>query len=451
MDFAEAGVFSEKLLAGEPVAGWTLLKKISHGKSAVIMLAKKGGMTAAVKVFHSGLIEKYGRDAQLIRLHRERSLINRQHPNLIKILDSGCCETTGHLFVVMDYASGIPLSEALKKIPRKNIASIIEYLARAARQLEDWGFTHRDIKPENIHIDSETFSDLILLDFGVVKPHGDDSATNLQVSTAFLGTHQYSPPEMIHGREADTLDGWRAITFYQLGAVLHDLITCEPIFGYATSRHADLVFAIDNNPVIVTSDDVDPLLCNLATRCLLKNPSDRLEVVRWEDFFFSDQAKNKPSLDYRKQALLRQLKLGEKLSYVDALEISEDKRLYGIRLMSIIRSARNEFNDALAKLGELTPERTTILDGNEYPAVGITYIFTASPKLGLDSPFKVQVSVEMPPEDSSLVKLFLRASKGLDDTEIGWTPLGPTLPSLDGVSDNIQEWMISIIEEMTKK
>lgn len=246
MDFAEAKVFSDSLLRSGIIAGWELLGYLSHGKSAVVMRARRGQMAAVVKVFHPGLVEAYGREAQLIRVSRERDLIGKHHANIVRILDAGTCESTNNLFVVMGVAPGKPLSEVITSIPRANIATLIEQLARAARQLEDWGLTHRDIKPDNIHI-SEDLASLMLLDFGVLKPHGDDSATSLQVSKAFVGTHQYSPPEMIHGREENTLNGWRAITFYQIGAVLHDLITQKPIFEFATIRHADLVTAIDHS------------------------------------------------------------------------------------------------------------------------------------------------------------------------------------------------------------
>lgn len=448
MDAAEASVFAQKLLECRTIAGWRLLKKISHGKSAVVMLAENKKEQAALKIFHPGLIDGYGREAQLIRLNRERDLINKDHPNIIKIIDAGECANSGHLFVTMEYDSGIPLSKALNSIAKSDIGKIIEQLAQAAKQLEDWGLTHRDIKPDNIHIDTNTFSKIKLLDFGVVKPHGDHSATTIQISKGFLGTHQYSPPEMIHGQEEDTIDGWRAITFYQIGAVLHDLIKSVPIFNYATTRHADLVTAIDNDSIILESSDVDPILCNLATRCLLKRPKDRLELIRWEDFMLSEQQKKESPLNYRKDLLLRRLSTGAKLQYVDAIANSEHRRLAEMKSTAIVQAAKAQFDQCLAELGALIPARTTVLDGKTHPGSAITYTFSKSSKMGFSTSFRVQISVEEI-ENSSLVEVYIRASKGVDETEIGWTPMGPHLPSLDGMSDKFQEWMLSIIEELT--
>lgn len=446
MDSAEAKVFSDSLLARGSLAGWELLNLIAHGKSAVVIRACRDQMIAVVKVFHPGLIEGYGRDAQLVRIHRERELIDKHHANIARVLDAGSCDLSGHLFVVMEVAAGQPLSKVLSSIPRANIASLIEQLARAAMQLEDWGFTHRDIKPDNIHV-SDDLASLTLLDFGVLKPHGDDSATSLQVSKGFVGTHQYCPSEMIHGREENTLNGWRAITFYQIGAILHDLIARKPIFEYATTRHADLVAAIDNDHVVVTADDVDPHLCNVANRCLLKSPLERLELVRWEDFMFSDHASHKPSLQARKDALLRQLQLGNALNRIDVIEDIEDRRLKGVRLSTVVRFARVQFDQALAELGGLMPTRSTKVEGEAHPSPSVTYTFDAAPNLRLASPFRIQVSVALH-NDKSIIDVYVRASKGLAGSEVGWTHLGAALESLDGISDVFQEWMLTIIEEL---
>jgi serine/threonine protein kinase len=446
MDFAEANVFADSLLKGGPLAGWALLRYLSHGKSAVVMEGRRHEQKAVIKVFHPGLIEHYGREAQIIRINRERSLIDKQHQNIIGVLDAGICELTGNLFVAMDLAPGRPMSDVLELIPRSNIACLIEQLARAAMQLENWGLTHRDIKPSNIHI-SDDFASLILLDFGVMKPHGDDSATSVQISKAFIGTHQYSPPEMIHGCEEHTLDGWRAITFYQIGAVLHDLISRKPIFDHATFRHADLVVAINNETVVLADDEVEHNLCNLATRCLLKNPLERLELVRWDDFMFSDHSLNKPSLSSRKNALQIRLKLGTVLNRSDIIYESEQKRLNKMRLSKIVGSMRAQFDVALVELQNIMPTRSTEVIGLAHPNPSITYTFSPAPNLGLDLPFRIQLAAALH-QDRNTIDVYARASKRLADTEVGWTHLGPAMESLDSFSDVFQEWLLTIVEEL---
>ena len=446
MDYAEAKLFSDTLLAGSDIASWKPTGYISHGKSAVVLSAQHGKRTAVLKVFHPALVEQYGWHAQQIRIERERSLIDKHHENIVTIIDAGLCEKTEYFFVIMEAAEGRPLSEVLNSIPSDKIASLIKQLASAAMQLELWGFAHRDIKPSNIHI-SEDYSSLKLLDFGVMKPHGDDSATLLQASKSFIGTHQYSPPEMIHGREENSPEGWRAITFYQIGAVLHDLIIKQPIFHHATARHADLVLAINNTPVVVESKEVGDHLCSLANRCLVKNPSERLDLVSWDHFMSSVHEPAKASLDARKEALQLKVGLNKALSPADALEKQENLRLEEIRLTQIVSVAREKFDSALADLRQFMPPRTTYIDGHVYPRPAITYSFDPAPNLHLNTKFRFQIAIEIF-TDRQTVDVYVRASKGLDDTEMGWTKLVPAFKNFENFSEIFQEWIVTIIEEL---
>lgn len=446
MDNAQAQIFARDISELGQVANWKIGKYVSHGKSAVLFEAHRGEVQAVIKLFHPGLIEAYGRDSQIIRVSRERELVERQHPNIARVLDAGICEASQLLFVAMENAGGTQLSQCLNLIPTSQIPALVEQLARAAMQLEDWGFTHRDIKPDNIHIDDE-FGSLILLDFGVMKPHGDESATMLIADKPFVGTHQYSPPEMIHGQEEDTVDGWRAVTFYQIGAVIHDLVTRVPIFKYATSRNADLVRAIDNDVIVVEDDGVGSLLCNLATRCLVKNPTDRLRLVSWHDFMFSELQTEILSLDEKTDALIRRTRLGKVLRKLDVVQAREDERLRRLQVDETIRAAKTSFDSVLCDLGELLPARRTIMKTEVHPNPGLTYEFDVARDHVFEFNLRLQISLEFH-DSRDAVDVYVRASKGLADTEIGWTHLGPSLRSLTGFENAFKRWALSIIEEI---
>ena len=109
------------------------------------------------------------------------------------------------------------------------ILPLIAQVASAAQFLEDNGLAHRDIKPENIGV-SDDFSHATLLDLGVLRPVGLSNITDEGEQKAFVATLRYSPPELLYREEEDNVEGWRVITFYQLGAVLHDMIMRYPIF-----------------------------------------------------------------------------------------------------------------------------------------------------------------------------------------------------------------------------
>lgn len=269
-------------LRGKCVGGWLIREFINHGKSAVVFLAEKGGQHAALKIIDSDLVAQYGHDEQLARIKRERSLIGKEHPNLIRSLDGG--EENALLFIVMELFDGTNLAEALPKIPPEAARPLLAQIASAAKYLEDQGFAHRDIKPENIGI-SHDYKSVKLLDLGVLKPLADlGSITDHGMQKAFIGTVQYGPPEFIYREEAESVEAWRAITFYQLGAVLHDLLMRKPLFGDRKIPYARLVRAVVSETPRIDAPGIDPDLRLLAKSCLMKSPEQRLALVKWEDF-----------------------------------------------------------------------------------------------------------------------------------------------------------------------
>jgi serine/threonine protein kinase len=214
---------------------------------------------------------------------REKSLVGRTHPNLIEILDAG--EDTGRdvFFVVMTLFTGRNLAERLPNIPHERVHDIVSQVASAARFLEDLGLVHRDIKPENIGI-TDDFARAVLLDLGVLGPVGFSSITDQYGQRAFAGTLQYSPPELLKREEHDSVEWRRAVTFYQLGAVLHDLLTRKPLFSEDLTPYGHLVDVVSNHAVVVQAPGTAPELRMLAQDCLVKDPTQRLQLVSWERF-----------------------------------------------------------------------------------------------------------------------------------------------------------------------
>jgi serine/threonine protein kinase len=268
-------------LKGQTIGGWLVKDYKGFGKSAVVFLASKGEQKAALKVFDPEVVDRYGRDSQRKRIERERSLIGKSHPNLIGVYDGG---EDGHsLFVAMEYFAGTNMAQALLEIPPSEIRPLISQVASAARFLEDASFAHRDIKPENIGI-SPDLKSAKLLDFGVLRPFDLSNITDVGGQLLFVGTLQYSPPELLFREEEQSIEAWRAITFYQLGAVLHDLLMQKPLFSEFRDPYARLVRAVEREIPLVDNPKADPDLRLLAQNCLAKDPAKRLDTVKWEDF-----------------------------------------------------------------------------------------------------------------------------------------------------------------------
>ena len=282
---------SEKRLIAEllnkHVGGWEIHDRLGAGKSAVVFSASKEGATAALKVFDPELVERSGRQQQLKRIGREVSLRDKTHPNLVRILDGGECAETHHLFVAMERIDAPNLAEALQDIPRQAIKPIIAQVAEAARFLESLSppVAHRDIKPDNIAVSAD-FQKATLLDLGVILPIDlkDSEPPSDQDRRFFVGTLRYGPPEFLLRKEEYSVEGWRAVTFYQLGAVLYDLIMKERIFEAFAEPYPRLVMAVEHEIPTINSKEVPEELILLAKNCLNKDPAIRLKYLSWGDF-----------------------------------------------------------------------------------------------------------------------------------------------------------------------
>ncbi len=282
MDAAKAHLIEGKL-KGQKLGGWTVESLIDNGKSAAVFKASDGDALAAVKVFDDELIERFGDKIQLARIERELSLKGKNHPNMVKILDGGVDTITNNHYLVMEYLPGANLKQRLNDVPMEAIGGYIRDLASCAQYLETLDLVHRDIKPENILVSAD-LNKITLLDFGVLKPVKEPGITDGNGLQPFIGTLQYSSPEFLLRQEDGTVEGWRALTFYQIGGVLHDLIMRESLFGEYTEPFARLVNAVQDVVPTIHSSSVPSYLVDLAKTCLLKRPEDRLKLLTWDSF-----------------------------------------------------------------------------------------------------------------------------------------------------------------------
>ena len=323
-------------LKGEEVGGWTALDYINHGKSALVVKATKKGEVAALKIFDRDLVERFGLDIQLSRIEREKSLIGKSHPHLIEIKDGGACVKTDYLFVAMAYLPHKNLAQVLTHVPRDRIFSIISQVAQAAKFLEDTELVHRDIKPENIAI-SDDFGHATLMDLGVIRPLNLSELTDQEDEKSFVGTLQYSPPELLYREEDHSLTGWRAVTFYQLGAVLHDMIMRKPIFKGYRQPFARLVDAVRETRPEIHAEDIDSDLILLAQSSLVKEPDTRLSHVKWEHFL--EPPLKKPSIEKVRERIRKRHAILRNHPPKDSGEI-EKNRLYEryLKLQEIVSS-----------------------------------------------------------------------------------------------------------------
>jgi len=268
----------------------TLPAFINAGGSAAVFKVETPAGTCAFKVFDPRFLEGESGPAERRRLELQRKLIGHACPYLIQVCSIE--EAEGTAFVEMEFCSWPQLSARLSEIPDNEVASLICQLVTVVQFLEELNVVHRDIKPENIHI-SPDFKTLKVLDLGVARVFETADANEAAVTDhhnlrPFVATAQYSSPEYLFRLDEPTPRLWKALNFYQVGAVLHDLVMKSPLFQDEVNLGNRWLVARAVLTKTPSFADANPnrlaALKALAARCLVKDLETRLQIVDWSDF-----------------------------------------------------------------------------------------------------------------------------------------------------------------------
>ena len=253
-----------------------------------MFLWKRPSKVCALKVYDPKFLASEAAPAERYRLNLQRRLINKHCPSLIDTL--AVDEELGTCFVTMDFFDGVELKKVIGKVPDVAVAQLIRQLVDAVLFLQGMGLVHRDIKPENILV-SPDFSQLRLIDLGVVREISDDEdrvdGTDHGEKRPFIATAQYSSPEYLFRLEPPSDDLWKALTIYQVGGVLHDLVCKKPLFEKAVAadnKYALAMAVLREAPDFSSASTNISRWASLAAHCLSKDSALRLQIVDWTDF-----------------------------------------------------------------------------------------------------------------------------------------------------------------------
>ncbi|MHA0287179.1 bifunctional serine/threonine-protein kinase/transporter substrate-binding domain-containing protein [Mycobacterium sp. C3-094] len=261
------------LRTGEVFAGYLIVGRIGAGGMGEVYLAQHPRLERrdALKVLSSDLssdrefAERFRREANLTA--------GLWHPHIVGVHDAG--ETSGRLWLAMDYVEGIDASRLLKQhptgVPISDVVDIVEAVAGALDFAHNKRLLHRDVKPANILMTSTAPRRIVLADFGIARQI--DDADRLTASNMTLGTFSYAAPEQLMG---EALDG--RTDQYALAATAHHLLVGAPVFDHSNaavviSRHLNSA----PPPLSQYRRELAPLDAVL-TRALAKDPDARFET-----------------------------------------------------------------------------------------------------------------------------------------------------------------------------
>ena len=268
-------------------AGWELVDQLGVGGTAPVFEVTSPDGPRALKVYDLKFSSGQLGDIEHHRIEQQLRLQNHDCRSLVQVYDGGL--TDDRLFLLMSRAPGTELEKRLRDVPRPKLRAILHQVAQACLFLQSRDLCHRDVKAANIFV-SDDFNHATLLDISVIRGIHDPVGvgTDHDGQLPVVATARYSPPEYLFRLAKPGPPLWHALTIYQLGALLHDLIARTPLFQveYQNSKENRYRFAwvVATHIPRIPAGDIDDDLLFLAHRALDKD-WNRRSTLRIEDFF----------------------------------------------------------------------------------------------------------------------------------------------------------------------
>jgi len=255
-------------------AGPYFLEKIlgRGGGGTVYQAVDASGVRYALKV----LRPQAGSGAELLlRFSREiQTLRELQHPNIVRIVDSGTIANSWPFFA-MELLDGCTLRDLLKRHQRLSVEECLEVLQPIVSALSAAhadGIVHRDLKASNVFVSGDP-PVIKLIDFGVAKLiQPDEGALNLTTYGTQIGTIDSMSPEQIRCEPVD-----ERTDVYALGVLMYQMLTGHLPYHGMTPEELMQAHLYEPPPRPSWVAPVSPAVDAVVLRCLQKRPTHRYE------------------------------------------------------------------------------------------------------------------------------------------------------------------------------
>jgi serine/threonine protein kinase len=263
-----------EIAAGTEIGGYRILNLLGQGGMGVVYLADNvtTGQRVALKLLTPDLARSSGFRERFVREANYAS--SMRHPNVIEVFDAG--EQENVLYIAMQYVEGEDLKALLVREGRLDARRTVGLLGQVASALDaahSTGLMHRDIKPGNVMIAHGQPEHCYLTDFGLSKNPSSDSIA-LTAQGEFVGTIDYTAPELVLGKEADS-----RLDVYSLGCLFYECLAGQPPFP--KERDVEVLYAHIQDPppkVSAVRPDLPPALDDVVAKAMAKKPDDRFQT-----------------------------------------------------------------------------------------------------------------------------------------------------------------------------
>ncbi len=255
------------------------------GRYLVECLVGSGGMANVYKAYDRQecravaikmLKDEHRDDAEFVRrFSREaQAVLTLSHPHIVESYDVGEDETTGAIYIVMEYVEGGTLKDLIAQkgaLSPKAAVSITCQVLDALEHAHEWGIIHRDVKPQNVMITHKGKAKLA--DFGIARDMA--ATTRTFAGTNVIGSVHYISPEQARGDVATAESD-----IYSCAVMLYEMLTGQVPFAGDNSVAIALKHLQEEiTPPIEVNPRLPRALSDVVVKGAAKNPALRYSTA----------------------------------------------------------------------------------------------------------------------------------------------------------------------------